>query len=536
MSEEKYILSLFDKSGKKENVGDVSSVSYNKYSTCRLKRFKISGDIFFDNIIIWCTYNVNNIRKCHNHIRTTLISIGLRTFAISTLNIGKSKNNDIIDKDNDYISFKISLSNENPEILIQNLKSHSHVLRNSQIFLKDIDITADCFGSSTREYIRKHILKNNIASEEDIVKDKNKVGNNCISWHSISGNGTRLRIKVYNKFVQMLESSEIRSYIGSRLSSIVSDSSKRFRNVLKECKDCGLTRVEIKVYSQHIHDFKSYTDTMYDLLDLLEGCTIHSTSFENQWKALVDEIYDKKVLMIYDKGSKIFSYCHWYNSLTKRRQGIIKKNTNMDNVKNLIANYSFNERVTKYIEIDNNGKHKEQLFSRLQKNITLVPGPKDSLYPSTDKIDSNILSSFENMGITNYKGINIGWPRRITQQSIPLSEMKNIKENICTEELIGKIDNPNRVAYRVSHIILNCNSIYKVVGSGRRDYHNQPAIFLNVANGNGNEIKVRCGTKLFQLLNPIIDTITKIFYIKTGSKIRSGNHIVDIEVDFAYNF
>jgi len=533
---ERYVLSLFGESGREEDGGDVSSVLYNKYSAGRLRRFEISGDIFFDNIVVWCTYSVDNIRKCHSHVRTMLMSVGLCVFAVSKLNIGRSTNDDIIGMGVDYVSFKVSLSNEDPAVLIQSLKSGSSVLRNSQVFLKDIDVTADCFGSSTREHVRKYIIENNIAQESDIINDRNKVGNNCISWYSFSDGGVRLRIKVYNKFVQMLESSEVRSYIGSRLSSIVSDPSKRFRSVLKECKDYGLTRVEIKIYSQCIYDIKSYVSMMYDLLDLLEGCTIYSTSFENQWRALVDEVYDKKVLMVYDKSSKIFSYCHWYNSLTNRRQGIIKENIDMDDVKGLVANYSFNGRVTRYIEIDGDGRRTEQLLSRLQKNITIVPGPKNSLYPSIDKMSLGTLLPFEVMGIVDYRGMHIGWPRRIARSSVSLSEMGIVEEGICTERLVRRINNPNRVEYRVSHIVLNCDSVYKIVGLGCRDYHSQPAIFLNVVSENGDKMKVRCGNILFRLINSVVDTITEVFYIKTGSKVRSGNHIVDIDVDFAHGF
>jgi hypothetical protein len=537
MSIEKCISLLFDESVEKDDIGDVSTVVYNRYSISKLERFVISGDVFFDNIVVWCTYNVGNIRECHDHVRSILTSIGLSKFAVSYLNSGKSTDNDIIEIGTSYVSFKVSLSNEDPEQLVRNLKKGNSVLRSSQIFLRDIDVTADCFGSTTREHVKKYIVENGIASEEHIVKDRNKVGNNCISWYMTSGSGVRLRIKVYNKFVQMLESAEVRSYIGSRLSSIVADPSKRFRDVLKECKNHGLTRIEIKVYSQDIYGIESYIGIMYNLLDVLDKCTVYSTSFEDQWKALVDEIHNKKVLMVYIRDSKTFSYCHWYNSLTRRRQGITKGNVEAKDIENLIANYSFNERVTKYIEMDSDGSERtEQLFSRVQRNITLVPGPKGSLYPSIEDIDQSILSSFEDMGLVDYKGMNIGWPRRITRSSRPLSVMDRLEKDDRAENAMERINNPNRVAYRVSHCVLSPDSIYKIVAVGRRDYHSQPAVFLRVVDENRNETKVRCGSILFRLISPIVDTITETFYIKTGSRVRSNGHVVDIEASFTDGF
>lgn len=90
--------------------------------------------------------------------------------------------------------------------------------------------------------------------------------------------------------------------------------------------------------------------------------------------------------------------------------------------------------------------------------------------------------------------------------------------------------------YRVSHLVLSPDSIYKVVAVGRGDYHSQPAVFLKVVDKGGKETKVRCGSILFRLISPIVDTTTETFYIKTGSRVRSGGHVVDIEASFADGF
>ena len=153
---------------------------------------------------------------------------------------------------------------------------------------------------------------------EDIVDDVDQVGNNCISWYARTETGILLRIKVYNKLVQMLESVDIRKSIGSRLHDLVSNSSDEFQQILLNASEYGLTRVEIKVHSQDVYDLQSYINLMNDTLDFIYGCRVYKQSFENHWRLLVDQVFDKPVVMVYDRINKIFGYSHWYNSLTHR--------------------------------------------------------------------------------------------------------------------------------------------------------------------------------------------------------------------------
>lgn len=71
-------------------------------------------------------------------------------------------------------------------------------------------------GITTRDNIEKHLLRNGTINKINIVKDIHRVGNNCILFYNIIGS-ILIRTKVYNKFVQMMESSSIRENIGSRL-------------------------------------------------------------------------------------------------------------------------------------------------------------------------------------------------------------------------------------------------------------------------------------------------------------------------------
>lgn len=505
---------------------DVKSVIYNKYSKAQKEGFTKISEIFFDNIIVWCI-NRDDLMNYHTHIRQILREIGLSKFNVSLLNSGRCTENDIIPVGTKYKSFKVSLSREDPQNVCSTLRIGTSTLNNEDIYIHDIDITLDCRGAVTRQIIEKYIIQNNIAGESDIVNDANRVGNNCISWYSFLGSGEKTRVKIYNKFAQMLESAEVRTYIGSRISSIIADPCERFRETLKNSKDFGLTRLEIKIYASNIHNMEEYSMIMNDLLNIMRNCKVYEASFENQWKALVDEVFDKHVLMVYIQESKIFAYCHWWNSLTQRRQGIIKKNIEYSEVSELITNYSFNERVTKYIEITSEGTI-EKFIKRTIDNITLVPGPSNSLYPSTRDININPLPSFEDMGLINYKGMNIGWPPRIGGTYKPLSRMQSINEP-C--ELIHEIINPNKNLYKASHIILNKNSIYKVIGLGKDFYRGNHVIFMDIRDNNDDETHVRAGKTLYNLLDPKLNTITNHFYIKTGDTIRSNlRNIIDINV------
>src|SRR3979490_1013250 len=87
--------------------------------------------------------------------------------------------------------------------------------------------------------------------------------------------------------------------------------------------------------------------------------------------------------MIYLKEEKFFAYCHWLNSQTGKMQGGTQKRVYERHIQLLVSNYSFNKTTTKLIRITNDDTKVEE-YKRMVSNITLIPGPRGSLYLSGD--------------------------------------------------------------------------------------------------------------------------------------------------------
>ena len=101
----------------------------------------------------------------------------------------------------------------------------------------------------------------------DIVDDRRKVGDNCISFYDPD---YTMKIKVYNKFVQMLESCDVMIVLGSRLHNLFVDPTDYIMFILEEIKYTGVTRIEVKIYNSEVHPENFYIDT-FNQRELFKG-------------------------------------------------------------------------------------------------------------------------------------------------------------------------------------------------------------------------------------------------------------------------
>ncbi|KAI9474694.1 hypothetical protein BX667DRAFT_507890 [Coemansia mojavensis] len=192
---------------------------------------------------------------------------------------------------------------------------------------------------------------------------------------------------------------------------------------LEDCRDVGLMRLEHTIHSSKpLHGCE---ELVKNTLVMLEDCKSFSASFADQWKALVDEIYNKAVVCIF-VNNRYFAYCHWYNAQTGKMQGIQKAIGAKDNIMDIVANFSFNGRPTllvTYPTVDCK-EPKVESFKRTTANITLAPGPKSSLWPNA--VTSKLKYSFERMGLVDYKGMNVGWLEK--RKHVVLAELAEVAE------------------------------------------------------------------------------------------------------------
>jgi hypothetical protein len=492
---------------KEYNIPDVLNTKYhNHLDTMRLS-FKVSdtSNIFCDNVILWSIGNdFRNIifAKCRAYFS--------QSFRIRLLRSDTLKNNDIATQNTPYFSYKISLSEAPIKDIIKFLKNTIC----DEIILHDIDITQDVKYITTREDVLKHILNNGIEGK-DIVNDRKKVGDNCISFFN---HDHSRKIKVYNKFVQMLESCDVMTTLGSRIHNMYVDPSRSMSQSLERLKDVGMTRIEVKFYSREVFSKASYINSFINIRNDLSGCRFYRTTFGEQWKALVDNIYSKSTIAVYLEDKKFFAYCHWWNSLTGKIQGGFQKKVNNENVLQLVSNYSFNGNTTKLIKV-NNGTIIVEEYKRSQEAITLIPGPRGGLYP---RVRSS--TSPDDIGLVEYRGIKLGWvDTPISKGSLPLAPIYNVS---ITENLAEIID--LRVSkYRAGYSILKEDSKYKVISKGQLPFRGKIYTVIEVLDKNLEIIKVRCGKSL----QDVIETMTVKTYFRTGKVIikRGGQRDILIK-------
>src|SRR3979490_2687073 len=188
----------------------------------------------------------------------------------------------------------------------------------------------------------------------------------------------------------------------------------------------------------------------------------------------------------------------------------------------LVSNYSFNKTTSKLITITNNTTKVEE-YKRMVSNITLIPGPRGSLYPQTQSILSP-----EDIGLIEFKGIKIGWPdKRIHVDSLPLSPIERLEDNNNNDNNeLRNIAVPLVSDYRAGYSTLNTDTVYKVITKGSLYYRGRKCTVIEVKNKKGEILKVRCG----RMLEDLLEDISCITYFKTGSIIHIDK-IKDIAVE-----
>jgi hypothetical protein len=534
-------------------IGDVAEVDYNKNFSARMDEFIPVRPMFCDNIILWRAFDAStvvsdsipDIQLHHNKVRSALRYIGVDVFSCSLLRWGVCQSYDIIPKSvhdvlaigsnhylPGYISFKVSLSGEIVRTLFSNLYWGISYLHSEYIFLHDIDITVDCQGNTSRDKMFSFLTSRGV-DPDDIVDDRHNVGDNCISWYGVTLNNIKIKTKVYNKFVQMLESSDVRSYIGSRISEIVANPSKEMRKSMNECNAYGMTRVEIKVYSPYIFSVNEYRFLIEDTMNFLVGCPVYKVGFAHQWASLVDSIKGKTVVVLYVRNRGIFSYCHWYNSVTSKKQGCIKDNIAPDQISVLLSNYCFNNGDILLFDLEDTGTSYNILgttrYVREDENITLVPGPRNSLFPRRRDMKNLSPASFDSAGLPGLHGVILEWPDNERDIMKGLSRMRIIKQDYKSTRDLEEIGRISNLEFHAAHKCLNQNTEYIVIAFKKGTFRSKPVIYAIVESSDSTRIKARFPGHFANIIPKSLSNHK--FFIRTEKFITNiyGN-VIDIEI------
>lgn len=491
-------------------------------------------DIFVDSVMLWCAYDMDDdsVKNIVGYfigiIRLTLaLYFDKGQAQIKFARRGKWTSFDdasahMVDEKEwnaGFIAVNITFHGIDFNALFHPLEKILSELHKHYVILRSIDVTVDCGFISTRKIIEEYLLSRNLASKHTIVDDRRSVGDNCISFTQRSSilEGAKTRTKIYNKFVQIIESSELLQTIGSRLSHLVANPGAAFMDKLKRFRERGYTRIELTVYGSSLFVPVLYKRAMDHLVkDDLALCPTFKVPLQNQWHAVVDKLM--QVVAVYVEDKEMFAYCHWWNSLTRRKQGLCRSNIGKDLVETLLANFSFNDRLIHCFHIQQAGSSydivKHELYKRADGStaMTLVPGVSNSLFPSRNRLQTKDVM-FKDVGLDIYKNVHIEWPLSRLQRGRKafLAELSPVGDSFDLSSMrealpldqpsLHKIESPQSSKYKADYSCLEVNAVYMVIKYGYGLYRGKEYLHLVLENS----LMVRCSSGMRALMQPKIE-------------------------------
>lgn len=523
--------------------------------------------LFCDNVVFWCLIHwiMGSKPKADIGMYVSLIRglfaeyLEAVQFKVSVITSGRCKEEDAVrfslmqkkkakelgrqSISPGYISIKVSFENVLFADLLPILKFVVKKLVDSFVIMHDMDIAVDLARISTRAIISSYLSSIGIEKTR-IVNDRHSVGDNCISWYgstTIKNTTMTLRAKLYNKFIQMVESSEIRSKLGSKLSYLVANTDLDLAEKLQQYKKTGMTRLEITLYGSKVYKERYYQDLMDEYLDLLSECPTYRVSYRKQWKQIVKRL--TQMLVVYIPATSTFTYCHWWNSLTGRFQGLQKSGIPPSEVKVLMSNLSYNDRPVHYLEVEINGKQYSVVnyvkYRRVEGSveITMVPGPGNSLYPFRGQLKQKALM-FADVGMAKYMNITLEWPesrisRKNRQRALADLEewhAENSTASVCGTSLLQVLDPVVMSKFNPDYKVMDEGETYMVTGYGYGVYRGKEylCLTLNVA---GSVVHARCTCLGLQQILPTYIDRGKVFSIEVQRhKIVKSKHDMECKV------
>jgi len=364
------------------------------------------------------------------------------------------------------------------------------VSENIQIL--SVDITLDCKRIFDPSEFKEFILGN--TENVEYIADMNKVGRNCLVFR-YPFQEMIIKAKVYNKWVQLIESSGVYANIGSVLHSFIDKGNQLF-DFLEEAKNEGFTRIELCIDYPKIQNRDKYVEIMNSFLELINNARTYVQSFENHWKLLVDKVCKREVIMIYDEVNMLFGYCHWFNKLTGKIQGIIKRGICKDELEMLISNQSFDKRITRIFFVKEN---MWKSYKRTKYGVTLVPGPRSSLYPRS------AVNLYPKKGFISYNGMSIGVgtiTRNVSKfYAVGHNSIEEIDNGHSVCGFTYKAEIVNQRIYKPDYSTLEEGMIYKVSNYGLSiNSYGKRIMCALVVDEHEKEVRIKCNKDIKQLL------------------------------------
>ncbi|KAG0195781.1 hypothetical protein BGX28_000637 [Mortierella sp. GBA30] len=260
-------------------LSDVGKLRGLPEESLKRKGFAVFSKRFCDSIIFWGLYNstkeetkgttigkyIAELREVFNQYDLDVDSIKLthcgrldvddEYFPTKILKRHRRECNDTSYQAK-YMAIKVSLNYCRAKTVVPMLANMVPLLADMCLVLHDVDFARDCRYVTTRWILQRHIHDNDAA---EIVDDRRKVGDHCVSWRGTTEETKNIRYKVYNKFIQVLESADARKSLGSRMEALVANEGT-FARRLERHKNHGYSRVELTFYGLMLLSLGEYND------------------------------------------------------------------------------------------------------------------------------------------------------------------------------------------------------------------------------------------------------------------------------------
>ena len=501
-------------------LSDMGVLSRPPSDSTKMEGFAKYSKLFCDSIILWGLCNgldekgkgiaigacVANVRSAFNESQLDvdfIKPVGSGNLYPGTRNIFAKEDRDKLRERSiancgaycdGYIAIKISLADCRAKRVVAAMESILATLKTHCIVLHDIDFTRDCRYITTRMYLEMYLKEHGIRP----IDDRKRVGDHCVSWMGNKEDTKNIRYKIYNKFVQMLESAEVRKSLGSRMDDIVAKDGSISKRLLRH-KNHGFSRLELTFYGTDLLDISTYRERVDEAVKLFSKCTTFDCSFEMQWTQRAKCIVS--MMAIYIPKKRLFAYCHWWNSVTSKKCGYIWKKVSRDVAGVLLANYSFNDRPIHYFEANMNKNSisvtNEKTYRRIQGSTakTLVPGGNKGMYPSRESFGNGV-RKFSEIGIVEVDNITIEWPkRRYNKNSVPLAHIIEIDDDDNDDRYVKKLKRISSSAYVAAQSALEEGEEYTIVAARYTSYRGQDRWHFVTKCG----LRIRAGNSLTKI-------------------------------------
>lgn len=378
------------------------------------------------------------------------------------------------------------------------------LLEEKGVYMISIDFTIDVAFCTTRDVLLQHLGYPNTVC--DNIK---KVGKNCLSWNDRDEEHDKIRIKVYNKFVELIESKGVLVTLGSSLYEFMEISS--LSDTLLALKESGISRIELTFYKSELKPFNFYKRHVQKVFDDLKECPTWKCSLQQQWQNMIPSI--TQVLAAFDTSTSTFAYCHWWNSLTRKMQGASKKIKSAEYIPKLLGNFSFYEKPIRLITVTEEDRQLI-MYKRVSEGsqLTLVSGKSGGFYPSKPT------RQLQDYGIGFVSSGIMGWPETFSHRSKPLASVEEIQsEDSDVDQLTQSLQQLTITScdYKAAYNVLIPGNEYTVIGTGSVMFRGKEYLCCKMTTGE----RVRCGLSLTNLLNSCSTTLK----IKAVRVFKSGS-------------